>query len=71
MNFDNSTRGRNHLPGAVDHGMLIDQDNSANFVPVNDADNWLHFGLGVGTVAVRFLIPRLAQRESPTDSPIR
>lgn len=53
------------------YGMLIDQDSSANFVPVNDADNWLHFGLGVGMVAVGFLIPPLAQRESHTDSPIR
>ncbi|WP_454836862.1 DUF4383 domain-containing protein [Rhodococcus qingshengii] len=53
------------------YGLLIDQDSSVNFVPVNDADNWLHFGLGVGMVALEFLTPRLAQRESPTDSPIR
>lgn len=53
------------------YGLLIDQDSSANFVPVNDADNWLHFGLGVGMVALGFLTPRLARRESRTDSPIR
>ncbi|MGG7104970.1 DUF4383 domain-containing protein [Rhodococcus sp. 24CO] len=53
------------------YGLLIDQDSSANFVPVNDADNWLHFGLGVGMVALGFLTPRLVQRVSPTDSPIR
>lgn len=53
------------------YGLLIEQDSSANFVPVNDADNWLHFGLGVGMVALGFLTPRLARRESRTDSPIR
>ena len=26
------------------YGLVIDHDSSANFVPVNDADNWLHLG---------------------------
>jgi len=29
------------------YGLIIDQSSSANFVPVNTADNWLHFVLGV------------------------
>ena len=29
------------------YGLLIDHESSANFVPVNDADNWLHFALGL------------------------
>jgi len=29
------------------YGLVIDHDSGANFVPVNDADNWLHLGLGV------------------------
>jgi hypothetical protein len=29
------------------YGLLIDHQAPANFVPVNNADNWLHFGLGV------------------------
>ncbi len=29
------------------YGLLIDQSSAANFVPVNTADNWLHFGLAV------------------------
>lgn len=29
------------------YGLVIDQASDANFVPVNTADNWLHFGLGV------------------------
>lgn len=27
------------------YGLLIDPDSSANVVPVNDAENWLHLGL--------------------------
>lgn len=34
------------------YGLLIDLDSTANFVPVNDADNWLHFGLGVGMLGL-------------------
>ncbi|WP_433714121.1 DUF4383 domain-containing protein [Nocardia sp. CA-084685] len=34
------------------YGLVTDQDSDANFVPVNTADNWLHFALGVGMVAV-------------------
>ncbi len=30
------------------YGLVIDQDSGANFVPVNTADNWLHFVLGSG-----------------------
>ena len=37
------------------YGLLIDHHSSANFVPVNDADNWLHLGLGLGMVALGFL----------------
>ncbi|AXB42385.1 DUF4383 domain-containing protein [Amycolatopsis albispora] len=29
------------------YGLLIDHGSSANFVPVNTADNWLHLGLAV------------------------
>ncbi|MEV3935923.1 DUF4383 domain-containing protein [Glycomyces sp. NPDC049804] len=34
------------------YGVLIDLDSSANFVPVNDADNWLHLGLAVGMIGL-------------------
>jgi hypothetical protein len=34
------------------YGLLIDFDSDANFVPVNDADNWLHLALAVGMLAV-------------------
>ncbi len=29
------------------YGLLVDHRSSANFVPFNGADNWLHLGLGV------------------------
>jgi hypothetical protein len=30
------------------YGMVIDKISDANFVPVNEADDWLHLGLGAG-----------------------
>ncbi len=40
------------------YGLVIDHDADANFVPLNDADNWLHLGLGVGMVALGLLVGR-------------
>ena len=37
---------------------VIDHDSDVNFVPLNDADNWLHLGLGVGMVALGLLVGR-------------
>jgi hypothetical protein len=34
------------------YGLLIDQSSGANFVPLDDADNWLHFGLGAAMIAL-------------------
>lgn len=38
------------------YGLLIDHNSSANFVPVNNADNWLHLLLGLGMVALGFAL---------------
>ena len=38
------------------YGILIDSQSDANFVPLNDADNWLHLGLGVGMFALGVLL---------------
>ena len=38
------------------YGLIIDQDSSANFVPLNTADNWLHFLLGVGMIGLGVLL---------------
>ncbi|MER5212654.1 DUF4383 domain-containing protein [Streptomyces sp. NPDC002838] len=41
------------------YGLVIDRDSTANFVPVNTADNWLHFALGIGMIALGVTLPRL------------
>ena len=38
------------------YGLLIDKDSGANFVPINSADDWLHFALGAGMVALGLLL---------------
>jgi arginine exporter protein ArgO len=40
------------------YGLVIDHDSTANFVPVNTADNWLHLILAVGMVALGLLLGR-------------
>ena len=40
------------------YGLIIDKDSSANFVPVNSADDWLHFVLGLGMIALGVLLTR-------------
>jgi hypothetical protein len=42
------------------YGLVVDQHSAGNFVPVNDADNWLHLGLGVGMVLLGLLGRRAA-----------
>jgi hypothetical protein len=44
------------------YGMLVDHDSSANFVPVNTADNWLHLLLGLGMVVLGLLTHRRMDR---------
>ncbi|MEN3615880.1 DUF4383 domain-containing protein [Plantactinospora sp. ZYX-F-223] len=57
-----ATGARGFLIGAgavylvlVVYGSAIEQDSAANFLPVNDADNWLHLGLGVAMIALATL----------------
>lgn len=40
------------------YGLLIDQASSANFIPVNTADNWLHVVLGVVMLALGIFLGR-------------
>lgn len=40
------------------YGLVIDKSSGANFVPVNNADNWLHFVLGVGMIALGVVLAR-------------
>ncbi|PSL52830.1 uncharacterized protein DUF4383 [Saccharothrix carnea] len=34
------------------YGLIVDKASAANFVPVNDADDWLHLGLGLGMIGL-------------------
>jgi len=40
------------------YGLLIDKESSANFVPVNSADDWLHFVLGLGMIGLGVVLTR-------------
>ncbi|WAU83264.1 DUF4383 domain-containing protein [Streptomyces sp. Qhu-G9] len=40
------------------YGLIIDHHSAANFVPLNTADDWLHFVLGVGMIALAVLLTR-------------
>jgi hypothetical protein len=44
------------------YGLVTGDASSANFVPVNSADDWLHFVLGVGMIALGVLSTRRAVR---------
>ena len=40
------------------YGLVVDETSAANFVPLNDADDWLHLGLGVAMIALGLLLWR-------------
>jgi hypothetical protein len=40
------------------YGLVVGQNSSANFVPVNTADDWLHLFLGLGMIALGLLLTR-------------
>ncbi len=44
------------------YGLVIDRNSSANFVPLNTADNWLHLGLGVVMVGAALALSRERDR---------
>ncbi|KWX57213.1 DUF4383 domain-containing protein [Mycobacterium sp. NAZ190054] len=44
------------------YGLVIDHNSSANFVPVNTADNWLHLGLAVGMIGLGVVLGRTPTR---------
>lgn len=46
------------------YGMVIDRESSANFIPVNTADNWLHFALALVMVGLGVLLGRAATASS-------
>ncbi len=40
------------------YGLVVDKGSAANWVPVNSADDWLHFVLGVGMIALGLVLTR-------------
>jgi arginine exporter protein ArgO len=46
------------------YGLLVPHDHSANFVPLNTADNWLHFVLAVTMIALGVLLGRRDDRRT-------
>lgn len=40
------------------YGLITSKESAANFVPFNSADDWLHFFLGVGMIALGLLLSR-------------
>ncbi|MBY6539453.1 DUF4383 domain-containing protein [Rhodococcus sp. BP-349] len=48
------------------YGLVVDHDSSANFVPLNDADNWLHLALGVGMIGLGLALPRVVTGTTAT-----
>ncbi|GGP54424.1 DUF4383 domain-containing protein [Saccharothrix coeruleofusca] len=47
------------------YGLLVDHDSAANFVPLNDADNWLHLGLGLGMIALGLTLGKRSVPDNP------
>ena len=50
------------------YGLVIDHGSAANFLPVNTADNWLHFGLAVVMIAAGVVLGRGLTRRSTSGS---
>ncbi len=50
------------------YGLVIGMDSSANFVPVNSADNWLHFVLGVGMLLLGVVLGRGVSADADGDT---
>jgi hypothetical protein len=49
------------------YGIVVEYDSDANFVPLDDADNWLHLGLGVGMILLGLLLPPMRDRVHDRD----
>ncbi|MGW4501393.1 DUF4383 domain-containing protein [Micromonospora sp. NPDC004336] len=51
------------------YGLAIDRESAANFIPVNDADNWLHLVLGFGMLALGLLLSNRVGTGTALDDP--
>ncbi|WP_086562392.1 DUF4383 domain-containing protein [Streptomyces africanus] len=46
------------------YGLSVGHDSDANFVPLNSADDWLHFALGIVMIALALALGRRRTRTS-------
>ncbi len=46
------------------YGLVVDMGSKANFVPLNNADNWLHLALGIGMIALGLALARTSSTSS-------
>jgi hypothetical protein len=44
------------------YGLVVGTEAKANFVPLNNADNWLHLALGAGMIALGVTLGQVTQR---------
>ncbi|MCW3841831.1 DUF4383 domain-containing protein [Micromonospora yasonensis] len=51
------------------YGFGVDRESVANFVPFNDADNWLHLFLGFGMLVIGLLFNNAAGTGGRLDTP--
>lgn len=51
------------------YGLVIPQESEANFVPLNDADNWLHFGLAVAMIGLGLALAANGRRAEAYGTP--
>jgi hypothetical protein len=51
------------------YGLVVGEDSTANFVPVNDADNWLHLGLAIGMILLGMIGRRASLAPGPDVAP--
>ncbi|MEU3455960.1 DUF4383 domain-containing protein [Micromonospora sp. NPDC006766] len=52
------------------YGFFVDREGVGNFVPFNDADNWLHLFLGFGMLALGLLTSNKVGTGGRLDSPL-
>lgn len=49
------------------YGLLLDQHSTANFLPLNTADNWLHIVLTIYMLGAGILLARSRRQRTPED----
>jgi hypothetical protein len=52
------------------YGLIVDQASQANFVPLNTPDNWQHFVLGLGMIALGLFAFRTVRAGTTTGADV-